>query len=337
MKTKNLFLSLAFIVTLASCSKEADLTPKATVAQTNSDFKIEDGAIKFKSMEAYSRTYDRLTSATEEELSNWNKQLPFKTLETDYLTKRNDSSLSFELANDSTIKDKSYYHPSLYRVANSKGIFWCGDTIMKVKDEFLYIITNGDLSAIDKIDNNEDVSNIKSIIRIQHIKSFLNSMQKVAGLITETENAHQLKYRTYTKSYSIKYWYGTVNKKEYVTMDAKLLKRGTYKDASGNTKTYTWDGIYFELTNWVIGFPTNGLSPFQYGQITVTGTLSGQPILEFTSRDVNRNTIGKQINMEPNENFDFYVKWDYLSNRGISGPTNINYYWGGDKWTFTAK
>jgi hypothetical protein len=35
MKTKNLFLSLAFIVTLASCSKEADLTTKATTAQTD--------------------------------------------------------------------------------------------------------------------------------------------------------------------------------------------------------------------------------------------------------------------------------------------------------------
>ena len=59
MKTKILFLSLAFIVTLVSCSKEADLTPKATNSQTKEGLKF--GELKVNLPQGYDEKILSLT------------------------------------------------------------------------------------------------------------------------------------------------------------------------------------------------------------------------------------------------------------------------------------
>jgi len=199
MKTKILFLSLAFIVTLASCSKEADLTSKATNAQTSADYKIEDGTIKFKNKEAYIKAYQKLSTASDEEISNWNKQLSFKTLKTK--TEEDIKNQNPEIAYDSLlINSPSHYNQGVYSIANSAGEFWVGDTIMKVMGEQIYLITDGDKSKLSIINSNTDCSQDKKIIKrliiANQSQKFKVSAAPVNGLMLEYAYADKISYKT---------------------------------------------------------------------------------------------------------------------------------------------
>jgi hypothetical protein len=317
------------------------LTSKATNAQTSADYKIEDGTIKFKNKEAYIKAYQKLSTASDEEISNWNKQLSFKTLKTK--TEEDIRNQCTDITYDSILGESpSQLNSALYSVANSKGIFQYGDTILKVKDEYLYLITNGDKSLIENIDNNVDISKNKNIIKIRHIvplKPHVNdslqksSLQKIAGLI----NNGGYSYRTYTREYQLKNWIGTIDKREYIQFDAYMTSNGktealTIYYPDGSTKVIevpVYNIFNCKITNQCqtkfATWQTPSSVNLNWGQIDVTGKINNETHNSGTMKYTSPSSVKLQI--YTNGNFStLTATYNYLSNRGlIGGTTTITY------------
>jgi hypothetical protein len=296
MKTKILFLSLAFIVTLASCSKDADLTTKATTAQTSADFTTENGYIKFKNQKAYLDAYTRISNASETELKIWNNQLPFKTL-------RSTNEENNKVSQDSTINQNSD-DLTLNSLLNKDGIMVCGDSIIKLKGEYLYFITNGNFELIRKIESGEDISNEKNIFKKRH------------SLPLKTEIKNDARQKTLSTSPVIKY---ASNKREFVHMEAFLRNL-----AMGPVYVeYILSGVAQTLfIYWQPPYGTN----MSYGQIVLSGTTNGvwgsmnTGVISNTQRiSCWHSTISQSTYFEDN------VTYNYKMPHSAPGSTTLYY------------
>ena len=146
MKIKNIkciFSILIIIFALTSCDKN-ELNNFETIKVKNG-YSVENGYIKFENINEYKALYEKLSNASKLELEIWNKNLPFKSLELKY----NEDNIQMYVADNNLTNEMGEQlntkrlNPTLASLFNENGVLVINDTILKVKNEFLYSITNG--------------------------------------------------------------------------------------------------------------------------------------------------------------------------------------------------
>jgi hypothetical protein len=153
MKTKILFLSLAFIVTLASCSKEADLTPKPIQNNIKNQISLSDVRIRMPENMSKDIVSLNLTDLQRLFYSTNNQN-------TNKLNAPNNIGYSLDELN-STIATISKQYPSTDSLTTNE--------IEKINENFPYLSTNEIIENIDVID-----SFYKSLIRYETVKKMSN-------------------------------------------------------------------------------------------------------------------------------------------------------------------
>lgn len=164
---KYFIVVFALTFTLTSCDKDEQINLE--LANNEKGYTVENGYIKFKSIQDYKDLYEKLSTASELELNAWNENLPFKSLEAKYKDDKVESYVC-----DNNISDDINYHlntkrlnATLASMYNENGVLVINDTILKIKDEYLYTIVNGDFSLIDKIESN-NLDNTDFVTKEKH-------------------------------------------------------------------------------------------------------------------------------------------------------------------------
>jgi len=194
--------------------------------------------------------YEKLSSASKLELEIWNKNLPFKSLELKY----NEDNIQMYVADNNLTNEMGEQlntkrlNPTLASLFNENGVLVINDTILKIKDEFLYTITNGDFSLLEKIDNNinfknEYISKGLHTIKLEPTKDLNSDGQQKA-----------ISDRTYV-------FYTSSKTRESVNFDATL---------SNGYIRFEMNGRYQK--KGLLGWISSTSSPMVYGKINAKGT-----------------------------------------------------------------
>jgi len=177
---------LAITFALSSCSKNENELAAVAVKKVSNGYVLENGYIKFDNMATYFRIYNNLSKATESELETWNKVLPFKTLKssTEEIDAKNNANITADVDPDapiSNVKDRV-----LFSLLNENGVLVCGDTIVKLKDNYLFIIPNKNFKMLAQINNLQDASSFTGVTKYKFctevkptLKENNNGMQKL--------------------------------------------------------------------------------------------------------------------------------------------------------------
>lgn len=252
MKIKNIkciFSILIIIFALTSCDKN-ELNNLETIKVKNG-YSIENGYIKFENINEYKALYEKLSNASKLELEIWNKNLPFKSLELKY----NEDNIQMYVADNNSTNEMGEQlntkrlNPTLASLFNENGVLVINDTILKIKDEFLYTITNGDFSLLEKIDNNinfksENISKELHTIKLEPTKDLNPDGQQ-----------KEISDRTYV-------FYTASDERESVNFDA---------DISGGFLTIKMNGRH-QNKSGILGWIFSSSSSMVYGKINATGT-----------------------------------------------------------------
>ena len=288
MKILNIkFISILLLsVFLYSCETEEVQTKTAS----QPEFKIQDGYFKFKSFNDYRKVYERVSSFNSEQLENWNKELPFKSLETKY---KNDGINMYII--DNGTEEFNYklntkrVNPTLASLYNEDGVMVINDTIYKIKDTYLYLITNGDFTLLNNINNNINVLNNKNI-----------QMQEHTIRIEPSENINPEGLQK-TISDRTLVFYVSETRREFVTFEATI---------SGGYLRFEMTGQYqTKLLFWL----PNAADELVYGRIQVNGILGGVNINTTRPYLYNTQNVYQEflIGSPPAVNFDLDVTYDY--------------------------
>ncbi len=294
--TKCIFAVLAFTFVLTGCSNENELASVATT-KVEEGYVVNDGYVKFKNRNEYRALYSKLSSASDLELSIWTNNLPFKSLESKY-KKDNINTYVFEesLTDDLNFKrNTKRVNAVLAALYNESGIMVINDTIYKIKDEYLFKITNGDFDLLDKIDNDIDFKNT-NLSRCLHT-------QMINPTTTKNPDGMQKSISDRTNMFSI-----SKNRREFVTFDAYISNGFVNFDLRG----YWQNRVVFV---WL----TPAEDELHYGQINATGTLGGNvntnnPIL-YGYKVINMNFY---VGAPAYATFNLNVTYNYQKNGGVA-------------------
>ncbi|MHB9140807.1 MAG: hypothetical protein ACYC25_02910 [Paludibacter sp.] len=288
--TKYAFAVLAITFALTSCSKNSDELATIVQDKTTEGYVVKDGYIKFNSIKDYQNLYEKISKLSEKDLDLWNKSLPFKSLEIKY---KEDSVETYILEN--CVADDLNYQLNTKRVNetlsslyNEKGIMMINDTIFKIKDEYLFTVTNGDFALVDKIDKN-----IK-------FKSDNVLKQKHTIELAKTENPDELEK---TISDQTVVFYVASNRREFVTFEAYISGGYINFDLRGH-----WQRLF---VFWL----TPAADELVYGEISVSGTIG-------KDRYGNDNIINDDVRLDGTQ----LVNWNYsLGNPLAVFDLNVTY------------
>jgi len=245
MKIFNIkFLCILFLsIFLYSCENDEVITNTS-----NSEFETKNGYIEFKSINEYKKTYEKISTLSEDELREWRNNLPFQTLESVYENANIPTYIP-----DSTNEDNIYklntkrLNPTLASLYNKDGILVINDTIYKIKNEFLYKITNGDLKLINQIDKNS-ISNWGAIQKELHTIRLTPTKQSVSNELLKNISDRTMVF------------YVSSTRREFMAFDAYVS--GAYirfeQNGQFQTKTIFW-------------LP-NAADEFVYAKINANGT-----------------------------------------------------------------
>lgn len=184
---KHFLLSTGLLITLLSSCEKAELESNAYLQNTltietkaNEDVHVINGILNFPNYESYSKTFSALHKLSADELLNWNKQLSFSSMYSNEMKKRNYIEVNDEekIENDGELDE---IRKSLY---SDKGLLIIGDTIYKVKGEYIYKVPTSSESILSEID--ETPEKFKDI-------RFRHTIQMTAS-ISETHNTPRIVY-----------------------------------------------------------------------------------------------------------------------------------------------
>ena len=184
---KHFLLSTGLLITLLSSCEKAELESNAYLQNTltietkaNEDVHVINGILNFPNYESYSKTFSALHKLSPDELLNWNKQLSFSSMYSNEMKKRNYIEVNDEekIENDGELDE---IRKSLY---SDKGLLIIGDTIYKVKGEYIYKVPTSSESILSEID--ETPEKFKDI-------RFRHTIQMTAS-ISETHNTPRIVY-----------------------------------------------------------------------------------------------------------------------------------------------
>lgn len=318
---KYTFSALMIIFALISCEK--DELNNIEASKVESGYNTENGYIKFKSINAYIALYGELSKATTSELTAWNKKLPFKSLETKYNEEKIEMYVTENKVNNemNEIINTKRLRPSLASLFNESGVLVINDTILKIKDEFIFTITNGDYTLLEKIENNID-------FKSEYITKNLHTIKLES---TKEENPDGLQK---TISDRTLVFYTSSKTRESVNFDAFL---------SGGFVVFEMTGRY-QKKSW-LGWILSESSTMVYGKINAAGSYAN--ILNVNTNNpilYNEESIYLTyfVDMPPKMMipFNLYVTYSYKKTNsqayinewgGISNTTEgtftRNYYW----------
>jgi len=252
--TKYFFSVLMIIFALTSCDKEELNNFESNKAENG--YTIENGYIKFQSIGEYKTLYEKLSNLNNEALTDWNNNLSFKTLEVKY----EEDKIEKYFSNGVPEGEMSYQlntkrlNSHLASMFNEKGVLVINDTILKIKDEFLFTITNGDFSLLEKIDNDTNYES-KYVIKQMHTI-------KLAATMNTSSDGMQKAISNRTPVF-----YTSSKTREAVTFEAYL---------SGGYIKFEMEGRY-QKKSW-LGWILSESSPLVYGRINGSGTCGGATI-----------------------------------------------------------
>lgn len=301
---------------MTSCGKnEVELASVAPIINTN-DYIVENGIIKFDNKESYLKVYNRLSTASELELKIWNNNLPFKTLKNSFdanliLESKNIKSDVDPLTPISEIKDKA-----LYLLLNEEGVLMCGDTIVKMKDGYLFIIPNSNFESLNEISNLQDVTTFTSIFK-----------QKLCTEIKPTIKQNPVGMQKILEHSALSYVTSTY--REFVHYEANVI----------------WPlfapNPYLEIKlsgvgqNLFIYWQPPFAHEMDYGRVVINGSTWTDPNNKYpfsydSAFQYNVKWVTKQLPLPsswPNFSFDMNVDYTYKMNNLTSGQggATINY------------
>lgn len=265
MKINNIVLLILFaMIPLVSCDQN-DIAKKL-----DRGYEVKDGYIKFKSINDYKVLYELLSNSSVEELNIWNSTIGFKTLEVKYREDGIERYIMNAPINDESdiVLNTSRLHTALASMFNDDGILLIGDTILKVKDDYIFEIQNGDFELVDSI--NKDI-NFSSDIVIKQNHTLL-----LAPTVFNNQNEKQNVISDRTLMF-----YTSENTREAVRFDAFL---------SGGFINFEMNGRY-QKKSW-LGWILSESSPMVYGRVNAAGSCGGAPISTSYPFEYDKSVIG---------------------------------------------
>jgi len=172
MKLKVIFYLFLLGIILFSCNEDATFNPVDEVTVSNDDFAIKDGILYFHSSNTFYKTIEKLDTMDVEQLENWLYEIKFynslylKMKELEECTESTNDGFSLVPGD---IRDQSFA-----ALLNEHGLISIGDTISYLTKYIEYVITDGDLSMVDRLKENPDMQ-YANIIKHQHKEPNLKS------------------------------------------------------------------------------------------------------------------------------------------------------------------
>jgi hypothetical protein len=291
---KVIFIFAIILTALTSCEKEEVTIATSNLSnnQISKGFVIENGYIKFDNINAYMALYESLSGATEAELNKWNVTLPFKSLEVKYNENKTSDYISDSNSNE-TISPKlntNRLNSVLASMFNDKGVLVINDTILKIKNEYLYTITNGDFALLDEIENDSDLKDDNVLRTLHTIRLKETNNSEPEGLQKSIDD------RTLV-------FYTSKKTREHVTFEAYL---------SGGFIRFEMKGWY-QYKGWFGWELFPDASPMVYAQINANGTHgdnnvnTNNPAIE----NVKALNIGFYVGSNPTVPFNLNVTFSY--------------------------
>lgn len=303
-----------------SCSNELDVMDNTAISSElktkslnveNEDyFQVIDGCLKFKDYDNYIVVNELLMNKTNDELKEWKSSFDYISLYDEY--QRISPLEYFEEKDYNVVMDQDTINnkvkSSMYAtLLNSRGMLMIGDTILKVKDEYTYMVKNGNMDVVRMIEEGKDVSAFDSIERSRH----------TIFLTSKTRNTSQ------TPVYKV-----SSSRREFVQLNAFISGSGssllTMEIKGRAQKKSLWWGIDFEdELAWGQIFTNGGYySGSVYYPLNITSTIqrdvcvvsSSQLLAKGTLRNVTiqvKNTFCKALaqgNLEYTNNYNFYAQ-----------------------------
>jgi len=138
------------------------------------DFKVINGHLAFKNDKDYVAMFYYLIGKSEEELIKWSKTNGFTSLFNEYAIQDSIFMSTFVATRDyepgESPIDKSgrITDPAFTSLFNADGVLLVGDTIYKLRGDFIYLIPFGDSQKIDEVSSARDASSLSYIPHFQH-------------------------------------------------------------------------------------------------------------------------------------------------------------------------
>lgn len=300
--TKLILTGLLFIFALVSCDKNDEILNQQNT-NTNLGYTTENGYFKFQSSKEYKALANKLSKMTNKELDEWNKSLPFKSLETNY--QENNVERHIFIENDSnSIICKLNTNRLAARSAslfNENGILVINDTIYKIKGEYLFKITNNDFQALKKIESDSNIGSA-NITKELHTISLNNT--NTAAIFSGKQLT-----KNNISDQSLMYYINS-KRREFMTYDAY------YEPSDGNIHLDLDGHFQRKVLFWLT--PTG--DEFVYAQFLLNGTWAGQtvnwisPITYGQGHAEFKFLVGNPFNIP----FDLNLTYKYRKNGGTA-------------------
>lgn len=186
MNVQKLFFLGAIAASLffTSCSNDLEINspnPESSLPVTksvtaDSDFEIINGYINFKDSESFNKVYSSLTGKSDAELESWSRGYGYISLNEVY--KGEESSFraperDIELDEIVVKIPNKVMSRHLATIINQRGIFAIQDSIYKVKDQYIYVINDGDFDKVKAIEEGADYTALGSVTRDEHSKQLM--------------------------------------------------------------------------------------------------------------------------------------------------------------------
>ncbi len=137
-------------------------------------FKVINGHLAFENDKDYAAMFHYLIGKDEDELVKWSKTNGFTSLFNEYAIQDSIFMSTFVATRDyepgESPIDKSgrITDPAFTSLFNADGVLLVGDTIYKLRGDFIYLIPFGDSQKIDEVSSARDASSLSYIPHFQH-------------------------------------------------------------------------------------------------------------------------------------------------------------------------
>jgi len=138
------------------------------------DFKVVNGHLAFKNDKDYAAMFHYFIGKTEEDLIKWSRTEGYTSMLDDYVQQDSVFMSTFIATRDyepgeSPIdKHGRITDPAFTSLFNADGVLLVGDTIYKLRGDFIYLIPLGDSQKIDEVSSARDASSLSYIPHFQH-------------------------------------------------------------------------------------------------------------------------------------------------------------------------
>ncbi len=187
---KHFLLSTGLLIVLLSSCEKAEIEPNAYLQNTltietkaSEDIHVINGTLYFPNYESYSKVFSELHKLNPDELLNWDKQLSFSSMYSNEMKKRNYIEVNIE-DNEEDIENDGEFDKIRKVLYSDKGLLIIGDTIYKVKGEYIYKVPTSSEGILSEIDKTPE--------KFKDIR-FRHTIQMTAS-ISETHNTPRIVY-----------------------------------------------------------------------------------------------------------------------------------------------